>query len=337
MLTLKIPNLLIRLFFLSLLPLLQTCQESDLSNTWKEKAYLSDFGRLDLIGFAIKNKGYVGFGTSNAEQYKDWWSYDPDRDKWTRMDDFPGEPVINGISVSSTTKGYIGLGHYRKTNANGYYYYEPCKDIWEYDPVVDNWSILTTFPGESFDSPGAFIANNNLYIVGGYKSVQRPEDDCQFYEKEVWEYDFGSDSWTQKNNIPMPQFDNCYGQLSNTVVLAISSNEKGLVVFQRYGIEAAPVWGYDPLEDKWTDENWKVTTWGRSMNIGFLIRNDFYIGDATGGQAYRYNPRHPAKGEYISRLPKAAPSCVSFTLHNKGYVVLASGKLWEYTPEFSWP
>jgi hypothetical protein len=74
-------------------------------------------------------------------------------------------------------------------------YYTTFQDFWEYDPVADTWTIKASLPeGSRYDAVGFSIGSRG-YIGMGYLVT----DSAIFY-KDFWEYDPGTDVWTQKTD-----------------------------------------------------------------------------------------------------------------------------------------
>lgn len=156
------------------------------SQNWNEEAQFAGIERDDAIGFSIGNSGYVGTGRDAGFQYttdfykfeNDGWSqiqsiqgdarqycssfsfsnqgcilnginsngevlgelqcFDPVANEWNSRSSFPGMPRLQSCSFSIGEKGYCGSGR------NDTLVF---KDWYVYDPLQDNWSGISDFPG----------------------------------------------------------------------------------------------------------------------------------------------------------------------------------------------
>ncbi|WP_320051593.1 kelch repeat-containing protein [uncultured Acetobacteroides sp.] len=113
--------------------------------------YLSDFWKYDpkldkwmqvesmpgircgAVAFSCNGKGYVGLGISQGgypyRQTKDFYEYDPIKDEWRQIQDFP---TYRYAAVAFTLKGkaYVGFG----CNNEEYF-----SDLWTLDAVAKKW------------------------------------------------------------------------------------------------------------------------------------------------------------------------------------------------------
>jgi|AntAceMinimDraft_16_1070373.scaffolds.fasta_scaffold33443_1 N-acetylneuraminic acid mutarotase len=157
------------------------------NNTWTQKTNFGGPVRRSAVGFSIGTKGYIGtgYGTPAGTYYKDFWEYDPDNDVWTQKMDFGGTARDGAVGFFISSKGYIGTGQ----DINDNYY----KDFWEYDPGSNTWTQKANFGGTARTSVVGFSIGTKGYIGTG-------EDGTFPYtkHKDFWEYDPGSNTWTQK-------------------------------------------------------------------------------------------------------------------------------------------
>jgi hypothetical protein len=314
--------------------LLTSCQKDpEFHDVWIEKSRLSEESRWQPVGFAVNGKGFVGLGQGR----RDWWSYDPQKNNWLQLGDFPGRSVTRGIALASETKGYVGLGYYTEEVSEGIYDFQASKDIWEYDPLTDQWKVLTQFPGAAHLDAGAFIINNKLYIAAGYKPGQweQPRDinGCEYLEKEVWEYDLLTGEWAQKESIPLPTFSQDCHRPSN-MALGISSQQKGFLLFINNGTTKSELWSFDGATALWNLVPIHLVTWDRQTGLSFVIHNHIYVGDSGDGLFKKHDmASNIDEQDYIPELPGAPKgNGVAFAIRDRGYVFLNDGSLWEYIP-----
>jgi hypothetical protein len=82
-----------------------------LTSTWIRKANFPGPARNLAIFFTIGNYGYMGCGTTPAnQQFTDMWRYNPSNDSWIRIEDFPGGKRSHAVSASIGDYGFAGFG-----------------------------------------------------------------------------------------------------------------------------------------------------------------------------------------------------------------------------------
>jgi len=148
------------------------------------------------ICFSIGSKAYVGLGLKGVTDpsggfectpdiMNDFYEFDPIKNKWTQLKDFPGAPRYDCIGFSMNGKGYVGLGHtdmYRDPEIT-------FKDFWEYDPSTDNWTRLPDIPGEGRGHAIGFGVDGCCYV--GMGSIN-----------DFYKYDLSKREWTSLNYLP---------------------------------------------------------------------------------------------------------------------------------------
>lgn len=165
------------------------------TNLWYQRA---SFPRQikEGIGFTIGSKAYVGLGLKgNTDPYSgfectpdlmnDFYEFDPIKNKWTQLNDFPGAPRRGSIGFSMNGKGYAGLGYKDIGSYNKGYF----KDLWEYDPLKDDWTRLPDLPGEARQDAIGFGIDGAIYVgMGGIN--------------DFYKYDLKTKEWSTLNYIP---------------------------------------------------------------------------------------------------------------------------------------
>ncbi|MBI3502598.1 MAG: T9SS type A sorting domain-containing protein [Bacteroidetes bacterium] len=153
------------------------------TNTWTQKANVGGGLRDYAVGFSVGNYGYIGTGfTTNYA--KDFWQYDPSTDTWTQKANFGGTARCYSVGFFILNKGYIGTGEDQVGNTN---------DFWEYNPSNDTWTQKANFAGTKRREAVGFSVGGLGYLGTGYDGgISNPS--C----KDFWEYNPGTDSWTQR-------------------------------------------------------------------------------------------------------------------------------------------
>ncbi len=244
--------------FILLLALLITASltNSRAQDIWTQKTNFGGIEREGAVGFSIDSKGYIGTGgRSNPflTVYQDFWQYDPVSDAWAQKTDFPGGPRREAVGFSIGNKGYLGTGW---SNFSGI-----MEDFWEYDPESNIWTQKADYGGGERVSATGFSIGNKGYITTGYGDVFSFD-----FERDFWEYDPESDTWTQKND---------FGGAGRYHAVSFSINNKGYVgTGEDWWWHLSDFWEYDPATDEWTQ---KSDAGGRQHAVGFSINNKGYI------------------------------------------------------------
>jgi hypothetical protein len=127
---------------------------------WKSLAAFPGEKRKQPVCFTIENTGYAGFGYPDipgVNVYKDLWKYDPLRNDWSRLADFPG-------NYDNMLPTYFVIN-------DKFYFFSSYNysELWEYNPLIDKWTELPKDEvlkinwmtgGFSFDNKGYFISGS---------------------------------------------------------------------------------------------------------------------------------------------------------------------------------
>ena len=278
-----------------------------LADFWTQMATCPAAGKELPISFSIGNKGYVGCGANSF----DFWEFDPASNTWTQKADVGTSVRRAGVGFSINDKGYAATGEVVLT------------DFWEYDTTANTWTQLPDFPGPGRSFAAAFVIGSKVYLGGG----QSP------FMQDLWEWDQGTQIWTQKAN--------CTNVMTHQVPFALL----GKGYWTTSCCSTDEMWEYDPVSDSWTQ---KATFPGgpRSDASGFVICDRGYL--CTGGEGPYYNDLWQYDPINNSWLQKAFIPTVgrddgaAFAINGKGYYGFGQlngstsvSDLWEYTPDSS--
>jgi len=155
------------------------------NDQWQAMAPIPGEGSsMDSPGFVIDGKAYV---PAAGHMYM----YDPGTNSWTEKS-FPPELGYfgGGVAFSINGKGYLGIGwvHQLGGDVNNFY---------EYDPLSDKWTRKADFPGYLRDAATSFSLPNGKGYVG--MGLAKPQME---YQKDMWEYDPVTDTWTRVMDFP---------------------------------------------------------------------------------------------------------------------------------------
>ncbi|CAG5079276.1 N-acetylneuraminate epimerase [Parvicella tangerina] len=155
-------------------------------NEWSYHSTFPGLPRLQSASFSIGEKGYCGSGRNDTLVFSDWYVYDPVRDTWNGISDFPDERyesvtfVINGIA-------YVGLG----ANLDGDFF----NTFYRYSPLESSWFRIAEFPGLARTYSQGFNQDGKGFVCGGMDENGNILNEC-------WEYDPSIDEWSQVDDFP---------------------------------------------------------------------------------------------------------------------------------------
>ncbi len=299
--------LLIALCCLSVsLPLAATSLPEPEAGVWQQVARFGGTAVRGAQVFAIGDAAYVVSGmTDRSIPHHEVWRYAAADNAWTRMSDFPGTPVIEGVGFSIGGVGYVCLGNVNVTP-------DRVSEFWQYDPAADAWIRKADFPGAARSGCVAVTVGRKAYVFGGYSTALLSEiweyaqetdawtrkADCPgagrflpfgfaaggraFFgtggtadglSQDIWEYDPTADTWTRRADFP--------GQ-ARSYTIGLSTGGKGYVAFGLLAYTqpmplVRDVWEYDPASDTWTQRA-DFGGVARSMATGFVLGPDIYFG-----------------------------------------------------------
>lgn len=289
--------------------------------TWAQRADFGGGGRQHAVGFSIGSKGYLGTGVgSNGYLLNDFWEYDTATGAWSQKANFGGGYRFYAVGFSIGSKGYLGTGN-------------STKDFWEYDPAANTWTRKADFGGAARNFAVGFSIGSKGYLGTGVIYTETED----IYYNDFWEYDPGTDTWTQKAD---------FGGTARGQAVGFSIGSKGYLG-TGYNFYAGgyykDFWEYDPVSDTWTQKADFGGT-ARRESVGFSIGNEGYLGTGYDGitpynkDFWEYNPTTNTWTEkktdfkLMSRL-----GAVGFNIGSKGYLGLGISSMsfkdfWEYDP-----
>jgi len=190
------------------------------------------------FGLATGIGGVLG-GTDGQYNYKDFYQWDETTGVWT-YGSYPGPKRVAAVSFVYQNRAYIVTG----TGDNSL----TLNDFWRYDPTATpQWVSGAAYQlrpiggitDQSYDAgyhivrsnAVAFTMNNNgipkAYVALGANGAALA--DC-------WEYDFGSDTWTQKQNFPGG---------ARQLAIGLTINDSGYLGLGTSGSSPTPMSSFD--------------------------------------------------------------------------------------------
>ncbi|MBN2890266.1 MAG: hypothetical protein JXL97_00225 [Bacteroidales bacterium] len=143
--------------------------------------------RSEATSFVLNNKAYVTCGYNGSQLLSDLWSYDPEKDSWTQMSDFRGDPRMSGAAFVVGDTAYFGTGVTDAIN------HIKTDDMWKWTEeggMYNIWIRIDSLgPGQERDNAIAFslVVDNSMfgeeergYI--GLGSTNFPRNDLLYYD-----------------------------------------------------------------------------------------------------------------------------------------------------------
>lgn len=187
------------------------------------------------------------------------------------------------------------------------------------------WIQKAGFPGPArHRSTGASVGNRGYMGLGHVNSVF----DVLF--DDWFEYDPGTDSWTQKANFPAgPRYHAACFVIGNKIYVG-SGRDINATLYNDF-------YCYDPVTNSWTTLP-SFPGAGRRGAVGFAINGMGYVGTGSGqSNFFKYNPTLNSWTPCASLPGPGRTSAVAFAINGRGYVTTGdyggpAGDMWEYNP-----
>jgi len=186
------------------------------------------------------------------------------------------------------------------------------------------WEQMAAFPGTLRHSCGSFSLNDKGYIAGGYGDNNQVLND-------LWEYDPTTDTYLQKNNLPVEVYGASYFVINNVAYLINGWTTTS-------GITNDTMYSYDSVNDSWV----AVTTYPGTPAYtcaSFVLNNKLYIGIGYlpyTNELWEYDPATnvwTAKADY----PGAdRQNSTAFVINNIAYVGLGADGLGAFDDFYSY-
>lgn len=186
------------------------------------------------------------------------------------------------------------------------------------------WVQKATLPAVGRHRSTALSCGNRGYLgLGHVNSV------VDVLYEDWWEYDPGTDTWSQKANYGGGLRYHAAGFTIGNYMYVGTGRDPNAVLHTDF-------WKYDPSNNVWTS----VASFpgaARRGAVGFEINGYGYVGTGSyNNDFYRYDPMNNSWAP-IASIPTGRTSAVGMSLNGKGYCGTGdiggnSGDWWEYTP-----
>ncbi len=244
---------------------LNDCWEyNPVTDSWREMEPFPGKKRVNAIAEVVAGKAYVGlgfdldYGFYRDEAFlKDFWSFDPASNSWTRKADFPNKNTNACISFVANGAIYAGFGF------DGWAFKN---DLWKYNIADDRWEQMAETGVHARTGAVACASGEHVYIGTGYHTTS---------ENDWWEYFPSNDTWKKLKN--MPDKGREFG-------VSLSVDNRFFVATGRYfhgnltgGHLKADLFEYDAMRNVWYERG-TLPGGGRENAVAFVVGGKAYIG-----------------------------------------------------------
>lgn len=166
-------------------------------NRWEKQTTSSQYvpqARLNHAAVTLGDKVYLlGGKTASGNQYfEDLWAFNFADKTWAVEGYFPSGPTFGHSMAAAGTRIYI----YGGQNTSGF-----SSETWYYDIAQKSWRYTApgTFPQARRNS--VTVQNlENMWVYGGLSETR-----AEAQRKDIWQYNFATNVWTQKADGPVAQ------------------------------------------------------------------------------------------------------------------------------------
>lgn len=282
------------------------------------------------FSFSLNDRVYVALQGNNQ-----LWEYDPiSTGQWTQK-----------LSTFFTFSSF----DYTKVFSNGnsvYFLNAKTKKLKEYNITNNQWTDKADFPGTA---KGVGTAANTVtkgYIMGGSNGYHA---NTNYYVtlSENWEYDFASNTWTQKANTPgfgrMNSASYAIGDkiYFGTGISVIAFINPITLQLTWHPLINSDWWEYNTLQNTWAQKA-SFTGGARQDTRGFVIGAKVYLGMGSSGyfinlksDMWSYSPSLDTWTQRAGYPPGNGypPFNTMLSANNRGYSVYGIlNDFWKYTP-----
>jgi hypothetical protein len=221
---------------------------------------------------------------------------------WFRKADYNQSARTAAVAFSISTGGFVGTGFDSASFRRNFSVYNQLNDTWTQITSLGG----ATGGGLSRNAAICFSIGNKAYIGLGQGSNP--------YLNDLWEYDAGSDSWTQKANFPS----------ARRSAVAFATSTKGYVTCgQELSGFKNDLWEYNPTTNVWTAKAAFPGT-PRRLPVAFVVGSTAYVGTGDDGvfknDFYKYNTAMNtwSAAPAFGGTPRYGAAC--FVIGTDGYV-----------------
>jgi N-acetylneuraminic acid mutarotase len=186
------------------------------TNTWTQKADFAGSARYGAVGFQVADKAYFGTGY-DGNYLKDFYQYNPSTDVWTLSSGFGGNKRRNATVFVINDKAYFGTGISNNVLQTDFWEFDGATEIWTKKRDIDN----STDSGDYNYKYSLLRSNANSFAINGFGYLA-----CGDSSSSVWQYNPGTDLWTEKTSLEASGRSDAIG---------LTVNNKGFIMLGRSG------------------------------------------------------------------------------------------------------
>jgi hypothetical protein len=181
---------------------------------------------------------------------------------WFRKADYNQSARTAAVGFSVGTGGFVGTGYDSASYKRNFSVYSQATDTWTQVTSLGG----ATGSGLSRDAASSFVIGTKAYVACGQNSNP--------YNLDLWEYDAGTDVWTQKAN---------FAGTARRSAAGFSLGGKGYITC---GQDATgfknDLWEYNPSTNTWAAKTSYPGT-ARRLPVAFTIGTKAYVGTGDDG------------------------------------------------------
>lgn len=184
------------------------------------------------------------------------------------------------------------------------------------------WTQRANFGGMARTEAAGFSIGAHGYIGTG--------NDGSGYLQDLWEWDQGANTWTQKASIP----------ISRQAATGFSVGNKGYICCGYNGSYLNDLWEYDPTNNQWTQKTNFPST-GRRYPMSFSIGNMGYVGTGNPNGVYQtdlweYDPLLDTWTPRTAFAGIGRAGAVAFAIGTSAYVGTGNDNLGNFVSNDLW-
>jgi hypothetical protein len=225
---------------------------------------------------ASASKGYVGLGWSASRSFKEYFEYDPDKNKWQLLKKYAGNYTNDATSIGFGGLIYAGFGAqpYSENHWGEWY---------SFNPLTNDWKKRHNFPGVDRRNAGSFSISNQMggfiYLGGG--QLENGKGTGQ----DFYKYNPYADAWTSISPCPSKH-------TAGTRNAGFSIRGRG------YFVLADGIWEYDPKSDTWTSY---IAPFNKGVDAAFSLGNKAYVVLAGTNEVWEWSRSEPVSNKILPK------------------------------------
>ena len=107
-------------------------------------------------------------------------------DQWSKSDDIPLRPRVNGTACATTQGVFLGLG-YNGGHVDTDTAYQ--RDWWLFEPQLNRWTQKADFPTDQTVAAVSWTDNRYVWVDFGFRG----------FNNNLWRYEIATDTWSKQD------------------------------------------------------------------------------------------------------------------------------------------